>query len=77
MRQGNTRGLFEKRAVVSMLTGEPEYLEPLGDETPEGWIVTGYPWAQVDTPANKAFVAAYQATVQQPPDDGLGGRLRA
>jgi len=61
VRQGNTRGLFDKRAVVSMLTGEPEYLEPLGDETPEGWIVTGYPWAQVDTPANKDFVSAYQA----------------
>ncbi|MBN9564221.1 MAG: ABC transporter substrate-binding protein [Alphaproteobacteria bacterium] len=60
VRQGNTRGLFEKRAVVSMLTGEPEYLEPLGDETPEGWIVTGYPWAQVDTPANQEFVSAYQ-----------------
>ena len=45
VRQGNTRGLFEKRSVVSMLTGEPEYLDPLGDETPEGWIVTGYPGA--------------------------------
>jgi branched-chain amino acid transport system substrate-binding protein len=59
VRQGNTRGLFDKRAVVSMLTGEPEYLEPLGDETPEGWIVTGYPWAQLDTQANKSFVDAY------------------
>jgi branched-chain amino acid transport system substrate-binding protein len=59
VRQGNTRGLFDKRAVVSMLTGEPEYLEPLGDETPEGWIVTGYPWAQLDTQANKSFVGAY------------------
>ena len=32
VRQGNTRGLFERRAVVSMLTGEPEYLDPLGDD---------------------------------------------
>jgi branched-chain amino acid transport system substrate-binding protein len=61
VRQGNTRGLFDERAVVSVLTGEPEYLAPLGDETPQGWIVTGYPQAQVDTPANKAFIAAYQA----------------
>ena len=30
--------------MVSMLTGEPEYLDPLKEETPEGWIVTGYPW---------------------------------
>ena len=60
VRQGNTRGLFDGRAVVSVLTGEPEYLAPLGDETPAGWIVTGYPQAQVTTPANQAFVAAYQ-----------------
>ena len=44
VREGNTRGLFKDRAVVSFLTGEPEYLDPLKDETPEGWIVTGYPW---------------------------------
>ncbi len=43
VRAGNTRGLFEKRSVVSLLTGEPEYLDPLGEETPEGWLVTGYP----------------------------------
>ncbi len=70
VRQGNTRGLFEKRSVVSMLTGEPEYLEPLGDEAPEGWIVTGYPGAQVDTPANKTFLDAYQAKYGQPPKMG-------
>ncbi len=60
VRQGNTRGLFENRSVVSVLTGEPEYLEPLGDETPVGWIVTGYPQAQVETKANQAFIAAYK-----------------
>ena len=70
VRQGNTRSLFERRAVASMLTGEPEYLDPLGDETPEGWIVTGYPWDAVDTPANKAFVAAYQARFKAPPRMG-------
>jgi branched-chain amino acid transport system substrate-binding protein len=46
---------------VSVLTGEPEYLAPLGDETPQGWLVTGYPQAQVDTATNKAFIAAYRA----------------
>ena len=44
VREGNTRGLFKDRAVVCFLTGEPEYLDPLKEETPEGWIVTGYPW---------------------------------
>lgn len=61
VRQGATRGLFERRSVVSLLTGEPEYLDPLGDEAPEGWIVTGYPWDQIDTPAHTAFRTAYQA----------------
>lgn len=60
VRQGNTRGLFEKRVVVSLLTGEPEYLDPLKDETPEGWIVTGYPWEAIDTPAHTTFRSAYQ-----------------
>ncbi|MDR5735703.1 ABC transporter substrate-binding protein [Caballeronia sp. LZ025] len=61
VREGNTRGLFKDRAVVSLLTGEPDYLDPLGAEAPVGWIVTGYPWYSIDTSANKQFVAAYQA----------------
>jgi branched-chain amino acid transport system substrate-binding protein len=61
VREGNTRGLFKDRAVVSFLTGEPEYLDPLKDETPEGWIVTGYPWYAIKTPEHDAFLKAYQA----------------
>jgi branched-chain amino acid transport system substrate-binding protein len=60
VRQGSTRGLFERRRVVSLLTGEPEYLLPLGDEAPEDWIVTGYPWDQVGTPEHTAFRDAYR-----------------
>ena len=70
VRAGNTRGLFEGRSVVSVLTGEPEYLDPLGDETPEGWIVTGYPWDQLSTPANKAFADAFEAKFKVPPKMG-------
>ena len=61
VREGNTRGLFEGRSVVSLLTGEPEYLDPLKDEAPNGWIVTGYPWYGLQTPEHKAFLSAYQA----------------
>src|ERR1700733_4035526 len=61
VREGNTRGLFKGRSVVSFLTGEPEYLDPLKDETPEGWIVTGYPWNAVAIPEHAAFLKAYQA----------------
>ncbi|BEU25308.1 ABC transporter substrate-binding protein [Paraburkholderia sp. 22B1P] len=61
VREGNTRGLFKDRSVVSLLTGEPDYLDTLGAEAPVGWIVTGYPWYSIDTAANKKFVADYEA----------------
>jgi branched-chain amino acid transport system substrate-binding protein len=60
VREGTTRGSFNNRTVVSLLSGEPEYLDPLKDEAPVGWIVTGYPWEEIDTPAHKAFLGAYQ-----------------
>lgn len=59
-RDGKTRGLFEGREVVSLLTGEPEYLDPLKDDAPANWIVTGYPYTSIDRPEHKAFAAAYQ-----------------
>ncbi len=70
VRQGGPRGLFERRAVVSMLTGEPEYLAPLGAEAPVGWIVTGYPPEQLDTPDHVAFRDAYRARFGQMPRMG-------
>jgi branched-chain amino acid transport system substrate-binding protein len=60
VREGQTRGLFKDRPVVSLLSGEPEYLDPLRDEAPEGWIVTGYPWYSIKTPEHDKFLAAYQ-----------------
>lgn len=60
VREGQLRGLFKDREVASLLTGEPEYLDPLKAETPEGWIVTGYPWQDVNTPEHMAFRSAYE-----------------
>lgn len=60
VREGQTRGLFKDRPVFSVLGGEPEYLDPLKDEAPVGWYVTGYPWQSIETPEHKAFVAAYR-----------------
>jgi branched-chain amino acid transport system substrate-binding protein len=60
VREGNTRGLFKNRPVFNLLAGEPEYLDPLKDETPEGWYVTGYPWDAVTTPEHKRFLDAYR-----------------
>lgn len=60
VREGNTRGLFKGRAVFNLLGGEPEYLDPLKDETPKGWYVTGYPWYAIDTPEHNRFLNAYR-----------------
>jgi branched-chain amino acid transport system substrate-binding protein len=70
VREGSVRGLFEGREVVSLLTGEPEYLDPLGAEAPQGWIVTGYPWSQIDTPEHRAFLDAFTARWNEPPKLG-------
>ena len=61
VRAGTQRNFFDGLSVVSMLTGEPEYLDPLGNETPVGWVVTGYPWYAIDTPEHAKFLQAYQA----------------
>ncbi len=70
VREGNTRGLFQDREVVSLLTGEPEYLDALKDETPNGWIVTGYPWSSLATADHKTFLQAYQAKFKDYPRMG-------
>jgi len=70
VREGNTRGVFEGRNVYGLLSGEPEYLDPLGDEAPEGWTVTGYPWYDFEDGANKTFVDAYQARWNETPKLG-------
>lgn len=67
VRAGKQRHFFDDLSVVSMLSGEPEYLDPLGNETPEGWFVTGYPWYAIDTPEHKAFLDAYQARFNDHP----------
>jgi branched-chain amino acid transport system substrate-binding protein len=67
VREGETRGLFKGREVVSMLTGEPEYMDPMKDEAPENWYVTGYPWYGINTPEHKKFLDAYQKKFKEPP----------
>jgi branched-chain amino acid transport system substrate-binding protein len=69
-REGKLRGLFKGRVVVGLLTGEPEYLDPLKGEAPEGWIVTGYPWYAIDTPEHNKFKAAYEKKFSTYPRTG-------
>jgi len=67
VREGKTRELFRGVEVVSPLTGDPEYLELLKDDTPEGWYVTGYPWYLIKTPEHLQFLQAYQKAVKDHP----------
>ena len=60
VREGTLRGFFKDIFVVSLLTGEPEYLDLLKDEAPVGWLVTGYPWYDIKTSEHQSFVGAYR-----------------
>jgi branched-chain amino acid transport system substrate-binding protein len=70
VREGELRGLFKDRPVFNLLGGEPEYLDPLKDEAPAGWYVTGYPWSAIATPEHKRFLDAYQAKFKDYPRQG-------
>lgn len=70
VREGTTRDAFAGRSVVSILTGEPEYLAPLKDEAPVGWIVTGYPWSEIKTSEHDAFLKAYLGRFKESPNIG-------
>lgn len=60
VREGKLRGFFKNLYVASLLTGEPEYLDPLKNEAPEGWLVTGYPWYAIERPQHQRFVKNYK-----------------
>jgi branched-chain amino acid transport system substrate-binding protein len=59
VREAQKRGLFQKMFVVGILLGEPEYIDPLKLEAPEGNLVTGYPWYDIKSPAHQDWVARY------------------
>ncbi|MBI4736840.1 MAG: ABC transporter substrate-binding protein, partial [candidate division NC10 bacterium] len=66
-REAGKRGLFQKAFFVGILLGEPEYMEPLKLEAPEGMLVTGYPWYDIQRPAHKEFVAKFQKKADRTP----------
>lgn len=69
-REAGRRGLFQRSGSVGILLGEPEYMDPLKLEAPEGMLVTGYPWYDIRTPAHTAFVATFRRRTGQPPVNG-------
>ena len=75
VREGNTRGVFKDRFVASLLSGEPEYIDPLKDEAPVGWLVTGYPWYAINTARSPDVPRRLPEEVQRLSAARLGGRL--
>jgi branched-chain amino acid transport system substrate-binding protein len=69
-REGGNRGLFQKTFTVGILLGEPEYLDPLKLEAPEGMLVTGYPWYGITLPAHKTFVDKFTSRTGRHPVAG-------
>jgi branched-chain amino acid transport system substrate-binding protein len=69
-REGNKRGLFQSASFVGILLGEPEYIEPLKLEAPEGMLVTGYPWYDIPNPAHRDFVARFERRTGRTPVEG-------
>jgi branched-chain amino acid transport system substrate-binding protein len=69
-REGGRRGLFQRAFFVGILLGEPEYMDPLKLEAPEGMLVTGYPWYDIQLPAHKAFVARFEKRTGRSPVQG-------
>lgn len=77
-REGGKRGLFRSAFFVGILLGEPEYIQPLKLEAPEGMLVTGYPWYGIRNPAHREFVARFEKRTGRPPVAGsLVGYLTA
>lgn len=70
VREGTARRLFEGREVYGLLSGQPEYLEPLKDEAPVGWIATGYPYQDFGGEPSGVFVDAYIARWNENPVTG-------
>jgi branched-chain amino acid transport system substrate-binding protein len=67
VREAQKRGVFQKMFVVGILLGEPEYIDPLKTEAPEGMLVTGYPWYDIQQPAHKDFVARFTKKTDKNP----------
>src|SRR5574341_319409 len=67
VREAQKRGLFQKTFVVGILLGEPEYIDPLKLEAPEGMLVTGYPWYDIKAQAHQEWVARYTKRGDKPP----------
>lgn len=59
-REVKVRDAFKTTPVFNLLAGEPEYLDSLKDDAPQGWTVTGYPWSELKTAEHTRFVDAYR-----------------
>ncbi len=65
--EGDKSDFFQDKSVTSLLSGEPEYLNRLTSPSCDGWVVTGYPFNQIETHAHTVFVKAYQSRFEADP----------
>ena len=75
VREGNTRGLFRNTVVFNLLAGEPEYLDPLKDETPAGLVGHRLSVERNQYAGAQALPRRLPEALEGLPAAGLGGRL--
>ena len=76
VREGQTRGLFKDRPVFNLLGGEPEYLDPLKDEAPVGWVRDRLPVVRDRHAGAPPLPRRLPGEIQRLSAAGLGRRLQ-
>lgn len=69
IREGQKRGLFDHKIVVSWEIGAPQTFELFKSETPQGWIAIGYPFSELKDPAIQQFREKYKKLYNEEPRD--------
>ena len=59
--------VFEQARLVSMASGEPEVVRLLQSSALAGWVIAGYPAAEITLPGFQRFRQAYVQRYQQEP----------
>lgn len=60
IRASKQRQFDKNKIIVVPEAGMPEFMKTIGSEMPEGWIMTGYPPEQINTPEHTAFVDKFE-----------------
>ncbi len=75
VREGQTRGIFKDIPVFSVLSGEPEYLDPLKEETPVRLVCHRLSGGRDRDAGAQGVLRCLQGEIQRAAEARLGGRL--